>query len=176
MLSILFTLALCVMSVLSSPVASFSLEKRADLLGTVNGWRYAYGKPALRWSQDLAGTAASTGQANGGGVSMNHHPCDKCAEVISPGSDHSMGKDLKGRTPFDLVMLKGFLCEVPGDQQLQGACNDFNDLMPMKYDTTGHHDIVLDTRYKTVGCAYTPNSAPGGYWFQQGQWVCELGF
>ncbi|KAL8674235.1 MAG: hypothetical protein Q9168_001360 [Polycauliona sp. 1 TL-2023] len=133
-LTLLITTATC--SPLQHP-HSLPLEKRDDLLTTINGWRYALGAQPLSWSQDMANAAASTGQQNqGGAAGQTHHPARNAAEVIAPGSDNSMGKDLKGRSPFEISFI-AWICERPSSQ-MGDACelvnpdtNDWNAVMHM---------------------------------------------
>lgn len=105
-----------------------------DLLSTVNYWRRQYGKSSLSWDQSCVDAASNTGNLNGGGANgMTHHPPSFPAqitgavgvgEVIAPGTDSALGKDLKGHTPFDLAMI-GWLCEVDGpNEPVHAACAD----------------------------------------------------
>lgn len=91
------------------------LSGDTSILSTINKWRTAYGKNTLTWSQDLANAAANTGQLDGGSSANEaHHAPPDAAEVIAPGSDNAMGKDLQGRSPFEISYIE-WLCEVQSD-------------------------------------------------------------
>ncbi|KAI4282103.1 MAG: hypothetical protein L6R38_003187 [Xanthoria sp. 2 TBL-2021] len=122
MIAVSAALGLLVISATCSPVQprQLHIEKRQDILSTINGWRYALGASPLSWSQDMANAAANTGRLNGGGVAMNHHAADGAAEVIAPGSDTDMGQDLKGRSPFEISFI-AWICEKPSPQ-MGNAC------------------------------------------------------
>ena len=101
------------------------LSDGISLLTTINKWRQAYGKNTLTWSDDLVGVAANTGQLDQGSSSLEaHHSSPPAnAEVITPGSDNDLGKDLQGRSPFEISYIS-WLCEVRynGDP-LGGECD-----------------------------------------------------
>ncbi|KAL8988962.1 MAG: hypothetical protein Q9169_008467 [Polycauliona sp. 2 TL-2023] len=175
MLVILITFSLFLASAISSPVAH--LAKRGDILSQVNGWRSALGANSLSWNQDLANAAGYTGQLNGGGASQNHHPAPGAAEVISPGSDWNMGKDLQGRSPFEISFI-AWICEKP-DGRMGSVCgmvdvNNPNAIMRMRYQGTGHYDIVTSNRYRQIGCGFAKNPNRNGQFMSEGQWVCQL--
>ena len=91
------------------------LSDGISLLTTINKWRTAYGNNPLTWSDDLAAAALKTGTLDEGDPSKEaHHPAPQAAEVISPGNDNDMGKDLQGHSPFELSYIN-WLCEVPSD-------------------------------------------------------------
>ncbi|KAL8784228.1 MAG: hypothetical protein Q9195_009127 [Heterodermia aff. obscurata] len=91
------------------------LSDGVSLLTTINKWRTAYGRDLLTWSDDLATAAFNTGTLDGGDSSKEaHHPAPQAAEVISPGSDNDMGKDLQGHSPFEISYVN-WLCEVQSD-------------------------------------------------------------
>ncbi|KAI4247202.1 MAG: hypothetical protein L6R40_001545 [Gallowayella cf. fulva] len=182
MIPTLALFGLLVVSAACSPVHTplrLPVDKRADILSTINGWRYALGANPLSWSQEMADAAANTGQMNGGGQTMNHNAPDGAAEVISPGSDTDYGQDLHGRSPFEISLI-GWLCEVPSSQ-MGDACrlvdvNNKDAVMMLNLSGTGHHDILVDNRYKKIGCAFTKRQNPDGWFLSQGQWVCDLTF
>ena len=105
-------LSLLLLTATASPLNIYLDKRRSDMLSTINGWRRTLGASPLSWSQDMANAAANTGRLNGGGVSMNHHPANGAAEVISPGSDSAMGQNLKGRSPFEISFI-AWICERP---------------------------------------------------------------
>ena len=91
------------------------LSDGTSLLTTINKWRTAYGKNPLTWSADLAAAALNTGTLDGGDSSKEaHHQAPQAAEVISPGNDNDMGKDLQGHSPFEISYIN-WLCEVQSD-------------------------------------------------------------
>lgn len=98
------------------------------MLTDINYRRKAYGKTALTWSNELADAALNTGTLDGG-ISANevHHNAQMAAEVIAPGSDISMGKDLQGHSPFEISYIS-WLCEVP-DGRLGDLCKFQQDIM-----------------------------------------------
>lgn len=101
----------------TAPVADGSIVSDGQsILSVINYWRRAYGVGELIWGTDLAAAAANTGQRSGGSsASMVHQPMDKqTAEVIGPGNDNAFGKDLGGRSSFEVTLAK-WLCERPSD-------------------------------------------------------------
>ena len=181
-------------SVLSTPVSSklstkvglpaAKLVTRASpssggvsLINTINKWRSLYHVNTLTWSDQLASNAQKTGKDDGG-VNENHelNP-GSYAQVIAP-SSQSFSQNLKGDTPFELTYV-GWLCEVPSDPQLQTGtdqCALVNNVLHYYYTDTGHHDILVSSSYKSIGCAFTqnPNAQAGSPY--QGLWICDLGF
>ncbi|KAL9595031.1 MAG: hypothetical protein Q9219_006681, partial [cf. Caloplaca sp. 3 TL-2023] len=126
MFSTLFILPLLVTSAICAPIdvpSQAPIDKRAeDTLATINRWRSTLGSTQLSWSQEMYNAALNTGQLNGGGANgMNHHPPKYAAEVIAPGSDKSMGLDLKGRTPFEISFI-AWICERPSPK-MGDACS-----------------------------------------------------
>ncbi|KAL8679451.1 MAG: hypothetical protein Q9186_004281 [Xanthomendoza sp. 1 TL-2023] len=181
MIPTLCALGLLVVSAICSPVHTpiqLSVDKRADILSTINGWRYALGANPLSWSQEMADAAANTGRANcGGGCGMNHHAPKNAAEVISPGSDNDNGQNLHGRSPFEISYI-AWICEVPS-AQMGDACslvdvNNKDAVMRITMNGRGHHDILVDNNYKKIGCAFTPNSNANEWFLGRGQWICDL--
>jgi hypothetical protein len=143
-----------------------------SLLTTLNKYRAAYGLPPFTWSKTLQANAFRTG-ADGGGVNQVHQLDVGNGQVITPGTDVQR-PDLKGETPFSVAMLS-WLCEVRSDPQVSGKCGIVDSVMNMQYSTTGHHDILVDPKYKTCGCdfASNPNAAPDSPY--QGLWTCTVG-
>ena len=148
-----------------------------SILTTINKWRKLYNVNTLTWSDQLAANAAKTGKDDGG-VNENHelNP-GSYAQVIAP-SSQSFSQDLKGDTPFELTYV-AWLCEVSSDPQLQTGTNQcalVNSVLHYSYSDTGHHDILVSTSYKSIGCAFTqnPNAQAGSPY--QGLWICDLGF
>ena len=92
------------------------LSDGQSVLSVINYWREQYGVGELAWGTDLEAAAANTGAESGGdSASMEHHPMDlQTVEVIAPGNDNANGKDLGGRSPFE-VSLANWLCQVQGD-------------------------------------------------------------
>ncbi|KAL8953017.1 MAG: hypothetical protein Q9183_007356, partial [Haloplaca sp. 2 TL-2023] len=108
------------------------LSNGVSYLTTINDWRVKYNKKPMTWSPKMASAAANTGELNDGicDENMQHHAPDNAAEVIGPGSDRAMGKNLHGRSPFEISFL-GWLCERSSGSQLQreGACQDQESVM-----------------------------------------------
>ncbi|KAL8894591.1 MAG: hypothetical protein Q9207_008466 [Kuettlingeria erythrocarpa] len=101
-----------------------------SMLATINKWRSAYGLTALSWSQAMVDGAAETGQLNNGqGDGFQHHGRGN-AEVMTPGNDNDMGKDLQGFTPFEIGYVAGWLCEVPSGP-VANSCQFANSISPM---------------------------------------------
>ncbi|KAI4212242.1 MAG: hypothetical protein L6R36_009491 [Xanthoria steineri] len=170
-------LSLLLLTATASPLNVHLDKRQSDMLSTINGWRHTVGASPLSWSQDMANAAANTGRLNGGGVSMNHHPANGAAEVISPGSDTAMGQNLKGRSPFEISFI-AWICEKPSPA-MGNACqlvdtNRQDAVMRITNSGTGHHDILVDSQYKQIGCAFTKNKNPSQWFLGQGQWVCDL--
>ncbi|KAI4257729.1 MAG: hypothetical protein L6R42_005483 [Xanthoria sp. 1 TBL-2021] len=168
-----------------------------SMLATINKWRTAYGKGDLTWAQDLVAGAAKTGTDNNGkGGDTFQHGGSGNAEVMTPGGTTAGGQDLKGYSPFEVSYILGWLCEVPTGP-VASACADLKSVMNMSVVTippasvsslmhianmcdiryyggnTGHHDILVDNRYKRIGCAFTKDAA-AEEGFVQGLWICNL--
>ncbi|KAL8772124.1 MAG: hypothetical protein Q9209_002559 [Squamulea sp. 1 TL-2023] len=124
MISTLAIISLLVVNAACSPVNTpirLTVDKRADMLSIINGWRYTLGANPLSWSKELADAAANTGRLNNGRLAMNHHAPSNAAEVIAPGSDNDMGLDLHGRSPFEISFIS-WICEVPSPK-MGDACS-----------------------------------------------------
>lgn len=113
----------------SSSTDGSPLSAGDSMLTDINYWRNAYGKTALTWSNELADAALNTGTLDGGSSAKEvHHNAQNAAEVIAPGSDNSMGKDLQGHSPFEISYIS-WLCEVPDGQRLGNLCQFQQDIM-----------------------------------------------
>ena len=138
MFSALASLLLLVTGVASMPTLSprqgsgstdgSPLSAGDSMLTDINYWRNAYGKPSLTWSNELADAARNTGTLDGGSSANEvHHNAQMAAEVIAPGSDTTMGKDLQGHSPFEISYIS-WLCEVP-DGRLGDLCKFQQNIM-----------------------------------------------
>ncbi|KAL8849936.1 MAG: hypothetical protein Q9221_005115 [Calogaya cf. arnoldii] len=154
---------------------SGSIDENA-MLTVINKWRSAYGLDDLSWSADMVAGAAKTGQDNNGqgGPSFNHGGSGN-AEVMTPGFVNAGSQDTKGYSPFEVAYIVGWLCEVPVDP-VASDCANLKGVLNIDHSggNTGHHDILVDPKYKEIGCAFTqgPNASDDGMF--QGLWICNL--
>jgi hypothetical protein len=83
------------------------------------------------------------------------------AHQLNPGS---LGQVLAPGEPegFRHVFVGGWLCEKPRLKDLNGECGTVSE--GWTYSSTGHVDIVISNKYKSIGCA----------WFN-GIWGCDFG-
>ena len=141
------------------------------MIDIVNKWREAYGLGTLEWDDQLAKNAEKTG-VDGGGANQNHelNP-GSFAQVITPGQKSMVG-NYAPTSPFELSYV-AWLCEVPSSQ-LGGMCDKVSQNLFMKYDGTGHHDILCSQNYKKIGCGFAPNPSKGASDIYQGLYVCDL--
>lgn len=142
------------------------------LIDTVNKWRIAYGLNALEWNTTLEANALKTGNDDHGSIETHELNPGSTAQVITPGQEVSVG-DLNGDSPFDLSYIT-WLCEVPTDLELKGQCQTVSNVLHMRYDDTGHHDILCSKNYTAIGCAFTQNPFSAKASTYQGLWVCDL--
>ncbi len=171
-----------------------TLSGGQSILSNINEWRTAYGVAKLSWNNTLASNAQKTGRDNGGlneKHELNHgtssRKCPKSAEtnpaagsmaqVISPGiQDQDIcGRNMDRMTPFGLIHM-GWLCEVATDPQLKGGCSAVLEAAHL-YVTpgeTGHHDILTNTKYSKIGCAFSRHPAALKCVTFTGLWVCDL--
>lgn len=154
------------------------LSDGVSLLTTINKYRKAYNLNELTWSSQLEGNAQKTGD-DGQGVNQNHelNP-GTYGQVITPGTDHKVqGLDYGSDSCFELSYA-AWLCEVSSDPQLQNPdqCALVQNNLHMEYSSTGHHDILTSSSYKSIGCAFAKNANAAASSPYQGLWVCDLGF
>ena len=150
------------------------------LLTTINKWRDKYNVPRLTWSNQLAANAQKTGN-DAGGVHLRHqlNP-GTWAQVMCPGQKNPATNYLPD-TPFELSYV-AWLCEVQSPQLLNdngiNQCQLVSDHLHITYSAgqRGHHDILISTRYSSIGCAFAVNPAVSTTSTYQGLWVCDLGF
>jgi len=142
------------------------------LIATVNKWRTAYGLNILKWNSTLEANALKTGIDDDGFIETHELNPGSMAQVITPGQEVSVG-NLHGDSPFDLSYIT-WLCEVPTDPELEGQCQTVADALHMRYDDTGHHDILCSKSYTAIGCAFAQNLHSTDASIYQGLWVCDL--
>lgn len=166
------------------------------ILTSINEWPSSFNAGELKWSQELADAAASTGQQNNGGLGgLRHHNPEGVTELFAPGSNWEAGMDLETKvalTPFE-VSLMWWLCEdstfAKGD-----VCDKQNSILNLKatyhgtsgfrgirtdlisspHSTTEGHNALADNYYTQIGCAFTKNPDVDNWFSHQGQWVCEI--
>lgn len=147
------------------------------LLTTINKWRKIYNLPLLRWNHQLELNALKTG-TDGAGYYQNHelNP-GTMAQVITPGMSVKYGGDLGGDSPFELSYV-AWLCESSSDAELKSdgkdQCKLVDDNLHMYYDDKGHYDILTQSSYTKIGCAFADNPNSGNDTPYQGLWVCDL--
>ncbi|KAL9137248.1 MAG: hypothetical protein Q9175_001530 [Cornicularia normoerica] len=142
------------------------------LIATVNKWRTAYGVNTLKWNSTLEANALKTGNDDHGSIETHKLNLGSMAQVITPGQEVSVG-NLHGDSPFDLSYIT-WLCEVPTDPELEGQCQTVADVLHIKYNDTGHNDILCSKSYTAIGCAFARNIYSTNASIYQGLWVCDL--
>ena len=150
-----------------------------SLLTIVNKWRVKYNVPTLTWSTILAANAQKTGDDGQGSIQRHELNPGTHAQVICPGQKNPATNYMPD-TPFELSYV-AWLCERPQEPQLTNdnginQCqlemkNLFIQNTPGVY---GHHDILVSTSYKIIGCAFAVNPAVSNTSTYQGLWVCDL--
>lgn len=141
----------------------------------MNKWREAYGLPKFEWSAKLQANAQKTADDNGG-VTMSHqlNP-GSFGQVITVGAEVAVA-DLQGDSPFELSFVS-WLCEVPSETLKMGGvdqCALVDEVLHMQYNSRGHYDILTDTKYTKIGCAFTKDPSADSTSAAQGLWVCDL--
>lgn len=154
------------------------LSDNVSCLTTVNKYRKLYNLNDLTWSSKLAGNAQKTGD-DGQGVNQNHelNP-GTYGQVITPGTDHKVsGLDYGPDSPFELSYA-AWLCEVKDLQLLSpvNQCDLVQNNLHMEYSSSGHHDILTSSDYKSIGCGFAKNPKADATSPYQGLWVCDLGY
>lgn len=143
-----------------------------SLIATVNKWRTAYGLNTLKWNSALEANALKTGNNDHGSIETHELNPGSMAQVITPGQEVSVG-NLNGDSPFELSYIT-WLCEVPTDSELEGQCQSVADVLHMRYNDTGHHDILCSKSYTAIGCTFAKNLYSTNASIYQGLWVCDL--
>ena len=144
------------------------------MLEVANKWRTKYGLSTFTWSDDCAANAAKTGERNGGTVSKQvHYP-----DLINMGQVIAFGME----DAFELTYVAAWLCEMPNESPLAGTCPSLSEKLHVTHNEAdgtpivGHYEILVATRYKEIGCAWTKDTTgqPLGNPEWQGQWVCNF--
>ncbi|KAL8996333.1 MAG: hypothetical protein Q9169_004133 [Polycauliona sp. 2 TL-2023] len=150
------------------------------MLAVINKWRTAYDIGTLTWSTAMVAGAAKTGKDNMAyfdGAKFVHGGSGS-AEVMTPGGDSAGGEDLQGFSPFEVAYVS-WLCEV-NEEPVSSACAKASQVSPMNYEDengnrkTGHQEILVDDKYKQIGCAFTKDPNPDEGSFFTGLWICNL--
>jgi len=142
------------------------------LIDTANKWRTAYGLNTLEWNSALEANALKTGTDDHGSNETHELNPGSMAQVITPGQEVSVG-NLNGDSPFELSYIT-WLCEVPTDPELEGQCQTVANVLHIRYNDTGHHDILCSKSYTAIGCAFAQNPYSTNASIYQGLWVCDL--
>lgn len=142
------------------------------MIATVNKWRTAYRLNTLEWNSTLEANALKTGNDDHGSVENHELNPGSMAQVITPGQEVSVG-NLHGDSPFDVSYIT-WLCEVPTDPELENQCQTAADVLHIRYNDTGHHDILCSKSYTAIGCAFAQNLHSTDASIYQGLWVCDL--
>jgi len=148
------------------------------MISAINAYRTAAGLPAMTWSDTLARNAARTGEATGGREMRHMMNKGSYGQVLVMGFDDvdTCKRDMEGYSPFELYYLS-WLCEVPGDVGLGGKCAEILKISRINViGQRGHHDILANTAYSKIGCAFTRNEASRKCGQFTGVWACDVGY
>lgn len=120
-------------------------------MGIVEEWRGKLGLSQLTYSSKLESNAMDTVVSSNGQMVHKLNP-GSFAQVLAPGSADD----------FTHVFVGGWLCERPNLPGLNGVCATQSN--GWSYEgQTGHADILVNTAYKSIGCA-----------LNAGIWCCDL--
>jgi len=157
------------------------------MIDVINYWRAISNSGDLKWSTQLQANAQKTGDDNKGSTQDHELNPGTYGQVITPGQQTFIaGADGKGDSPFEMSYL-AWLCEAPsnpgtnttagyGISGTVNQCQVVADNLHITMSGTGHADILKDSDYKTIGCAFAKNAAAAADSPWQGLWVCDLGF
>jgi hypothetical protein len=156
----------------------------AAVINSINIYRQNARLPLLAWNAERTYTSALTGYNN---MIQNlfHTPRHylfkgSYAQVLSPGiNDNTVcSRNINPYTPFQLSWF-AWLCEVPKDPAIRTNCPHASKIShlvcPTGAEATGHHDILANRDYKTIGCSFTRNPYGRSCDLWTGFWVCDLG-
>jgi len=154
------------------------------VINSINLYRQNARLPHLTWNEQRTYTSALTGYNN---MVQNlfktpRHYLFKgsYAQVLSPGvNDQTVcSRNIHPYTPFQLSWF-AWLCEVPKDPAIHTNCNRASQIShlvcPTGAEATGHHDILANKDYKTIGCSFTRNPYGRACDTWTGFWICDLG-
>jgi hypothetical protein len=154
------------------------------VINNINLYRQNARLPLLAWDEDRTYTSALTGYNN---MIQNlfHTPRHylfkgSYAQVLSPGIDDRTvcRRNIHPYTPFQLSWF-AWLCEVPKDPAIRTNCNVASKIShlvcPTGAEAMGHHDILANGDYKTIGCSFTRNPYGRSCDVWTGFWICDLG-
>lgn len=120
-------------------------------MGVVEEWRGKLGLSALKYDSKLESNAMDTVVSSNGQM-IHKLNAGSYAQVLAPGSADD----------FVHVFVGGWLCERPNLPGLNGVCQQQSN--GWSYEgQTGHADILVNTAYKSIGCA-----------LHAGIWCCDL--
>jgi uncharacterized protein YkwD len=155
-----------------------------EVINSINLYRQNARLPLLTWNAERTYTSALTGYNN---MVQNlfktpRHYLFKgsYAQVLSPGiNDQTVcGRNIHPYTPFQLSWF-AWLCEVPTDPAIHTNCNRASEIShlvcPTGAEATGHHAILANKDYKTIGCSFTRNPYGRTCDLWTGFWICDLG-
>lgn len=156
----------------------------AAVINSINTYRQNAGLPLLAWDADRTYTSALTGY-NNMIQDLFHTPRHylfkgSYAQVLSPGIDDNTvcSRNIRPYTPFQLSWF-AWLCEVPKDPAIRTSCPRASKIShlvcPTGAEATGHHDILANKDYKTIGCSFTRNPYGRACDLWTGFWICDLG-
>ena len=156
----------------------------AAVINSINTYRQNARLPLLAWNSQMTYNSQLTGYYN---MLQNlfHTPRHylfkgSYAQVLSPGiNDQTVcDRNINPYTPFQLSWF-AWLCEVPSDPAIHTNCHGASKIShlvcPTGAEATGHHAILVNGDYKTIGCSFTrnPYGRPCDTW--TGFWICDLG-
>ncbi|KAF2275788.1 uncharacterized protein EI97DRAFT_433733 [Westerdykella ornata] len=124
----------------------------AGYMATVDEWRGKLGLAKLAVDAQLEANALKTCKDGNGQMVHQLNP-GTMGQVLAPG----------GPEDFYHVFVGGWLCERPDMPGLNGVCAEAS--KGWYYTSTGHADILVSDKYKTIGCAN-----------YNGIWSCDLGY
>ncbi|KAF1988426.1 hypothetical protein K402DRAFT_391657 [Aulographum hederae CBS 113979] len=134
--------------------------------------------PLQTWSGQLQGNALKTGAATGGRFMRHQLNRGSYGQVLILGvDDKACNRNMGEYTPFELYYYS-WLCEVPNSPGLSKQMCD--DIIRMSRTVVagqrGHHDLLSSKAYKTIGCAFAPNTGVQQCAGWKSVWACDLGY
>jgi uncharacterized protein YkwD len=154
------------------------------VINSINQYRQSARLPLLKWNAQRTYTSALTGYNN---MVQNLFKTPRhylfqgsYAQVLSPGiNDQTVcSRNIRPYTPFQLSWF-AWLCEVPKDPAIHTSCSRASQIShlvcPTGAEATGHHSILANKDYKTIGCSFTRNPYGRGCDMWTGFWICDLG-
>lgn len=133
--------------------STMTLSGDDGYIAIVQRWRSTCGLPTLDYDRNLEANALKTSHESVGGL-IHQLNTGTMAQVLASGTEDN----------FESVYVGGWLCEIPSLPGLDGICAS----MAQGWNhggQTGHAEILTDTKYARIGCAYASSTSV---------WACDF--